>query len=140
MHGMFAETRGPGDNSRSGIGKRRVEEGVYPLATQDGGKYSTWNYTSNGSPSALRRPALELTHTNRRAEILIHPGQGFVWSIGCINPCTRLPNAAEPITFSNSRRRVISLIENLKAYLGNRFPSRDGRPIPDAHVVIDGEP
>lgn len=140
LHGMCAEIRGPGDNASTGIGKRRIEAGTYPLATQDGGKYATWNYTSNGSPSALRRPGIELLNTGARTEILIHPAQGFVWSIGCINPCTRLLSASDGITFSNSRRRTISLIEDMKAYLGPAFPATNGKPIPDAHVIIDGEP
>ncbi len=140
MSGMFAETRGPGDNTATGIAKRRIEAGVYPLATQNGTKYKTLNYTSNGSSSATPRPGIELLDTGARTEILIHPARGFLWSIGCINPCTNLPDASEPITYSSSRRRVISLIEDLKSYLGALFPNQNGRPIPDAHVIVDGEP
>ena len=140
LSGMFAETRGPGNNGPSGINKRRIEAGRYPLATQDGGKYCTIDYTSNGSPSALRRPSLELLETGDRTEILIHPGQGFVWSIGCINPCTSLPDWSEPITFSNSRRRTISIIDDLADFLGGGFPAFNGRRIPNAHFVIDNEP
>jgi hypothetical protein len=35
---------------------------------------------------------------------------------------------------------VIALIEDLKGYLGDEFPDRNGRKIPRAFVVIDGEP
>lgn len=140
MHGMFAEIGGPGDNSPSGKGKRRIEAGTYPLATQGGTKYKTWGYTTNNSPPQVPRPGIELLKTGSRTEILIHPGQGFVWSIGCINPCTRLLGAADPITYSNSWGRVVALIEDMKTFLGGRFPSSNGHTIPDAHVIIEGEP
>ena len=74
------------------------------------------------------------------SEILIHPGRGFLASIGCINLCTSLPNAAEGITYKSSRRRVIAMLEDMKAFLGAAFPTRNERPVPGAHVVIDGEP
>ena len=65
---------------------------------------------------------------------------GFLSSIGCINLCTRLPNAAEIIDYPGSRRRVIAIIEDMKAWLGKRVPIGNGRRIPDAWAVIDGEP
>jgi hypothetical protein len=71
---------------------------------------------------------------------LIHPGQGFLASVGCINPCTSLPNAAETIDFVPSRKRVIAIINNLKAFAGANFPTQNGKRIPNAFVVIDGEP
>jgi hypothetical protein len=71
---------------------------------------------------------------------LVHPGQSYLASIGCINPCTSLPNADELITYTTSRRRVISLIEDMKAYVGSDFPRTNGRRIPRAFVVIDGDP
>jgi hypothetical protein len=137
--GMVAESPGPGDNSRPNNGKR-IEEGRYPLLTQDGGKYATIGYTSNRNPAALRRPGIELDKTENRTEILIHPARGFLWSIGCINPCTSLPDEDEDIEFDGSRNRVIALIDDLKSYLGKSFPTQNGRKIPRAFVVIDGEP
>ena len=139
LSGMVAESPGPGDNSRPNNGKR-IEEGRYPLLTQDGGKYATIGYTSNRNPAALRRPGIELDKTERRTEILIHPARGFLWSIGCINPCTSLPDEDEDIEFDGSRNRVIALINDLKSYLGKSFPSQNGKKIPRAFVVIDGEP
>jgi hypothetical protein len=139
MSGTVAEARGPGANAPPQNG-RRIEEGRYPLFTQDGGKYVTWGYKESESPHARPKPGIELKSTGQRSEILIHPGIGFLSSIGCINPCTSLPNAGEPITYASSRRRVIALIEDLKAYLGAEFPPRNGRRIPKAFVVIDGEP
>jgi hypothetical protein len=39
-----------------------------------------------------------------------------------------------------SRKRVIALIEDMKRFLGTDFPGRNGKRIPKAFVVIDGEP
>ena len=137
LSGVTAESPGPGSNE---IKKRRIEPGRYALATQDGGKYCTIGYTLNANHTALRRPGIELLGTAPRSEILIHPGIGFLASVGCINLATRLPNADEPISFAGSRRRVIALIDDLAAFLGASFPTRNGRPIPRAHAVIEGEP
>lgn len=136
LAGMTAESRGPGSNSVKG---RRIAPGTYKLATQNGGKYATINYNRNANPAALRRPGVELLGTGSRSEILIHPGIGFLASVGCINLCTSLPNAAEPISFPGSRRRVIAMIDDMKAFLAG-FPGSDGLPIPNARAVIEGEP
>lgn len=137
LSGTTAESSGPGSNS---IRRRRIMPGRYPLWTQDGEKYATIGYTASESHTARRRPGIELKGTEPRTEILIHTGHGFLSAIGCINLCTRLPTASEPISFPGSRRRVIGLIDDLEAYLGARFPARNGLRIPDAHAVIDGEP
>lgn len=139
LSGMVAESPGPGDNSKTG-NKRRIEAGRYPLSTQDGEKFVTIGYTPNRNPARIPRPGLLLDKTNRRIGILIHPARGFLWSVGCINPCTSLPNADEDIEYDGSRNRTIALIENLKSFLGDKFPSRNGREIPKAFVVIEGEP
>jgi hypothetical protein len=139
MRGMFAETRGPGDNSRPG-NNRRIEEGTYTLHTQGGTKYKTIGYSESGSTNAQPKPGIELKGCRPRTEILIHPGRGFLSSVGCINPCTSLPNGTEPITYSTSRLRTIALLEDLKAYLGDDFPTRNERTVPRSFVVIDGEP
>ncbi len=139
LSGMVAETRGPGANKPAN-NNRRVEPGRYPLFTQDGSRYVTFGFKDSESPSASPKPGLELKQTGERSEILIHPGQGFLSSIGCINPCTSLPNAAEPIDFAPSRRRVLAIINDLKAFAGANFPTKNGKRIPNAFVVIDGEP
>ncbi|WP_299508414.1 hypothetical protein [uncultured Roseobacter sp.] len=139
MNGMFAETRGPGDNSTVG-NNRRIEEGIYTLRTQGGTKYKTHDYTSSASSSAIPRPGIELRGCAPRTEILIHPGRGYLSSIGCINLCTNLPDASEPITYKSSRRRVISMLDDLSQFLGSSFPDDNERPVPNALVVIDGEP
>lgn len=139
MAGQVAETRGPGDNGTA-ENKRRVEAGRYPLATQAGAKYVTIGYKASESLSAVPKPGLELLDTGHRSEILIHPGAGFLSSVGCINPCTNLPHAAEPIDYVPSRLRTIRIIDDLREFLGNDFPAVNGRRIPRAFVVIDGEP
>jgi hypothetical protein len=138
MKGMVAETRGPGAN-KPAENNRRVEQGRYPLATQNGTRYKTWNYRESEATNVIPKPGFELTKTGKRSEILVHPGIGFLSSIGCINPCTSLPNAREPITYASSRRRVIALIEDMKNFIGT-FPATNGKKIPNAFVVIDGEP
>lgn len=137
LAGTSAESRGMGSNSQKG---RRIAAGRYPLATQDGGKYATIGYNPSKNQSALRRPGIELLDTGSRSEILIHPGIGFLASIGCINLCKSLPDASEPISFSGSRARVVAVIDNMRAFLGAGFPSKDGRPIPRAFAIIEGEP
>jgi hypothetical protein len=139
MKGMVAETRGPGANAPENNG-RRIEPGTYPISTQDGEHYVTIGYKLSESPSAMPKPGIELNKTGERTEILLHPGQGFLSSVGCINPCTSLPNAAEPIDYVGSRKRVIAIIEDMKAILGPSFPTRNGKKIAGAAIVIDGDP
>jgi hypothetical protein len=81
-----------------------------------------------------------LRDTGARYEILIHPGHDFLASVGCINLCKSLPDAHEPITYVPSRKRIISVIADIKNYLGANFPNANGKRIPRAFVVIDGEP
>ena len=115
---------------------RCVEPGIYPLSTQDGDKYCTLGYTSNTNPAALRRPALLLRNTNKRVGILLHPARNFLWSVGCINPAKALKTAASDIDFIDSRTRIIAIIDDLKSYLGPAFPNKNGRPVPNATIVI----
>lgn len=135
--GAVAESPGPGDNKVAG-NKKRVEAGTYPLATQMGSKYVTLKFSESLSPKVYPKPGIELLKTGKRAEILIHPGIGFLASIGCINLCTSLPNAAEPIDYEFSRKRVIAAIDDLKAF--GILPAKNGMTIPGASVVIEGEP
>lgn len=139
MKGTVAETRGPGANEPENNG-RRVEPGTYPLSTQDGEHYVTIGYKESESPTAMPKPGIELNKTGERTEILFHPGQGFLASVGCINPCTSLSNAGVTIDYVPSRKRVIAVIEDLKAFLGSDFPTRNGKKIPRASIVIEGEP
>lgn len=139
LSGTVAETRGPGANRPAG-NNRRIESGRYPVFTQDGSKYVTHGFSTSESTTAKPKPGLELKSTGERSEILIHPGQGFLSSIGCINPCTILPQASEMIDYVPSRKRVIAIIEDLKAFAGDGFPATNGKRVPNAFVVVDGEP
>jgi hypothetical protein len=139
LSGTVAETQGPGAN-RPARNNRRIEPGRYPLFTQGGTKYVTHNFSTSESPTAQPKPGLELKGTDQRSEILIHPGQGFLASIGCINPCTRLPQPSEMIDYVPSRKRMIAIIDDLKAFAGANFPATNGKRIPNAFVVVDGEP
>lgn len=138
MSGMVAESKGPGKNEPAGNG-RRVEAGRYPLFTQRGERYLTWGYLNSDNKDEHPQPGFELKNTGDRTEILVHPGHDFLASIGCINPCTSLPNAQEMIDFVPSRDRVIALIEDMKRFI-IAFPTHNGLHIPGAFVVIDGEP
>jgi hypothetical protein len=139
LSGVTAESRGPGDNSVAKNGKR-VEAGTYPLWTQDGTNYDTIGYSQSESTGVKPKPGIELKNTGARSEILIHPGQGFLAAIGCINLATNLPHAAEPISYKSSRKRVIALINDMKQFLGPNFPTQNSKKIPKASVVIEGEP
>lgn len=139
LSGMVAETRGPGAN-KPADNNRRIEEGRYPLFTQDGSNYVTIGYKDSESPSAKPKPGIELKGTGSRTEILIHPGHGFLSSVGCINPCTSLPDAGEMIDFVTSRKRVIAIINDLKGFTGAAFPATNGKKIANAFVVVEGDP
>jgi hypothetical protein len=139
LSGTTAESKGPGANKPADNGKR-VEEGRYPLWTQEPGRYATWGYSNSQSENAGPKPGFELKSTGQRYEILVHPGRLFLASIGCINLCTSLPNAKETIAYASSRRRVFALIDDMKTFLGTSFPKTNGKKIPRAFAVIDGEP
>jgi hypothetical protein len=139
MSGTVAESQGPGDNGKAG-NKRRVEAGSYPISTQDGTKYKTFGYRDSEAPNVVPKPGIELNNTGKRSEILIHPGQGFLASVGCINPCTSLNSGSVTIDYAPSRKRVIAIIEDLKTFVGSDFPTKNGKKIPRAQIVIEGEP
>jgi hypothetical protein len=139
LSGMIVETKGPGDNSHAG-NNRRIKAGTYPLRSHSGPKYVTFGFTTSTNPTALKRPALEVGKTAPRRAILIHPGRGFLSSVGCFNPSKGLANAAADIDFVDSRSRVIDLIHDLRTFLGETFPPVNDKEIPLASIVIEGEP
>jgi hypothetical protein len=139
MSGVRAEAKGPGANVPKDNGKR-IEQGRYLLWTHAPGGYATLNYSGSADPRAEPKRCLEVGDAAERYDILIHPGHDFLASVGCINLCASLPNASEPITYSSSRKRVIAVIANLQSYLGAEFPNKNGKKIPKAFLVIDGEP
>jgi Family of unknown function (DUF5675) len=141
LGGQMVERGGPGDNTTA-IGNskdRRIATGSYPLAVQAGERFRTFDYAQSRNHSALPRPGLLLKRTNERSAILIHPGMDYLWSVGCLNPGSRLIDATTSISYGDSLSRVIALIDAMKERLGRRFPSSGGA-IPDAVILIVGEP
>lgn len=139
LSGTTAEPGGPGANAPENNGLR-IEAGRYALATQAGKNYVTIGFRDSTNPFASPKPGILLLGTNKRTSILIHPGRGFLRSTGCINLCARLQDASEGIDYPASRSRVISVINDLQAFIGHQFPDLNGRPVPNAFAVIDGEP
>jgi flagellum-specific peptidoglycan hydrolase FlgJ/N-acetylmuramoyl-L-alanine amidase len=145
LEGMVFETYGPGDNTATGTAyHRRVEAKTYPLGTHSSDglvpKYATHGYTASTAAFAQSRPAIRLDKTGYRGGILMHPGGGFLSSIGCLNLSRPLTGPDDNIDYADSRERVVAIIEDMKARLGSTFPSRSWMTIPNAWMVIEGEP
>lgn len=136
LSGTTAEPGGPGDNGTVECG-RRVEAGRYALATQDGDSYCSIDYVIDADLKALRKPALKLEATGVRTDILVHPGYGFLASLGCLNPTSDLDNAETDLVFEDSRARVVAMIQDLEQYLGTAYPTCNGCTIPDASITIE---
>ncbi|HST37730.1 MAG TPA: M23 family metallopeptidase [Allosphingosinicella sp.] len=136
LFGTTAEAAGPSQNAKTadeGFPTRIVAK-TYPMQTSGGPTYVTHGYRTD-EQIAAQMPGLELKGTDRRTDILIHPGKDeFRSTVGCINLCTHLDTPGEIISYKGSRRRVIALIEDMKAYLG-ALPGPD-QAIPNAFVVI----
>lgn len=142
LEGMTVERSGPGDNT--GVGRQahtRLAAGTYPLSTHGSanGKYGTYGYDSALSPTASR-PAIRIQDTGVREGILLHPAQGYLWSIGAIHPSRPLADASADIDYQDSAQRVIALIDAMKDKLGVDFPLSNNQTIPNAWLVIAGEP
>lgn len=138
LQGAVYEQKGPGDNTSTGTANaRRIAAGTYPLHTQAGVKYKTYGYTSG---TAYPKPGLLVENTDYRKGIVIHPGSGYLSSVGCLNPSQPLSGAEGNLDFMESRDRTISLIDKMREILGDRFPSTNGHLIKDAWLVVQGEP
>jgi hypothetical protein len=126
----------------------RIAAGRYALSTHSGEKdkkrnivkYQTNGYIKSPGIQDLPRPAIRYLSTGHREGILIHPGNGYIWSIGCFNPGKNLKTADDNLKFAESRSMVIAIIEDTKSYLGSRFPKSNNVEIPNAFAVIEGEP
>lgn len=141
LSGQMVERGGPGDNTTE-IGDNRdlrVREGAYRLSIHDGIRYKTYNYQENGTTFLNEpKPGLLLLDTDERSAILIHPGEDYVRSIGCLNPTSGLTDANSAIDFMDSRSRVIAIIKAMKSKMGANF-LRFGN-IRNAVILIEGEP
>lgn len=135
ISGMVCERQGPGDNTKVGQNEhQRLKAGTYRLFTHAGAsqKYSTHNYTKSTVPGATARPCLRVADTGVREGVLIHPAQGYLWSIGCLNLTSPLSGPQDNINYAESRRRVIALIDNM-ATTQPDFPSSDNR---DTNAIL----
>jgi len=144
MNGKAVERQGPGDNSNAGvINHARLREGTYPLFTHAGerNRYRTFGFANPGGLQSRPWPSIRVGSTGSRSGVLIHCAAGFLMSTGCINLTGKvLKLARDDIEFFDSRSRVIGLIQNMKSLLGAKFPSSNNVKIPDATLVIRGEP
>jgi len=142
LSGFICEAEGPGDNSRTGKNKRRVEAGRYQLSTQFG-KYRSIGYAGEDAPEGEEpMPGFRLENRGVRTDILVHPGHPptlYLSSIGCLNPTEKI-GPRQVMNYWDSRRRVIALLESLKAFVPTAFEDEVNTKIPGASIVIDGEP
>jgi len=140
LAGHICERTGPGDNSSHGVQAHlRIAEGRYPLSTQFGAKYVSKGF-SDGVDHPL--PGFLLMNTDHRTAILVHPGHPpnlFLSSIGCFNPTAPLA-ANQIMNFTESRARVIALLDSLRLHDPNAFVPSSNTPIANAAMVVDGEP
>lgn len=147
ISGMFLESRGPGDNSSTGVARHtRIKAGVYPLLTHSGArvdgvtKYRTIGFTADTGVGAMPRPSIRLGETSSRSGILIHPGDGFLWSVGCLNASKPLGDASDNMVYADSRTRLIQMLDAIRGALAGSFPTENNRRIRDAWVEVIGEP
>ncbi|NEK17465.1 peptidase S8/S53 subtilisin kexin sedolisin [Rhizobium leguminosarum] len=140
LSGGICEALGPGDNSKRDNGKR-IEEGEYPVWTQFG-RYRSIGYGTAGDEIAFSMPALLLRATGQRDGILIHPGHPpnlYLSSVGCLNPTKKL-GPSQLMDFSDSRNRVIALIDSLREIFPDAFKREVTTKVHGAAVVVKGEP
>ena len=138
LQGASAEPRGPGDNSATGKNRgRRIEAGTYPLGTHGfpGSKYHTFKYNKHKKPF----PGIYVHDTNVRIAILIHRGVGFKASVGCINLTKSLVGPHDDVGANNSFKHVDALIKYMAENLPD-FPKTPGKRIPNARLIVEGEP
>lgn len=148
LSGQIAEQKGPGKNYHPAK-NLRVEEGTYPLGTQAGSKYKTHNYRTAGRPRPgvlLGQEDQYLVHPSNRGKrnvarqaILLHPASGFLSSAGCLNFTRPLASSRSNIDWNDSFGRTVAFINAMKEHLSD-FPSKNGRTIRNAVIVIEGEP
>jgi hypothetical protein len=145
LSGNVCECTGPGENDTPATAEdqRRVEAGRYPLLTQFGEHYRTIGYTATvDPPGKIPMPGVLLGDTGNRTAILVHPGHPpglFLSSVGCLN-LTKPLQATQDMDFLESRTRVIAIIDSLKSFAPAAFQPGDSTPIPNAAIIIIGEP
>ncbi|MEO8882127.1 MAG: peptidase S8/S53 subtilisin kexin sedolisin, partial [Devosia sp.] len=109
------------------------------------GRYRTIGYADDAAPpGADPMPAVRLEGTGARTDILIHPARPpkaklFLASIGCLNPAAALTPDQDNDVWE-SRRRTIEIIDSLRAFSAASFVADESQPIPNAAVIIEGDP
>jgi hypothetical protein len=143
LSGHVCECTGPGDNTANGKKHHlRIHEGRYALSTQFGTLYRSVGFTNDETHPL---PGFLLLGTQVRTGIIVHPGHPphlYLSSIGCFNP-TRPLTADRKMDFTESRGRVIAMIDSLKMHDPAAFaPNKVGHntAIQNAFMVVDGEP
>ncbi len=139
LAGWTVEAPGPGNNRTPDNGLR-IEARAYPLTASSSDNYATVGYLASDDPGLSPKPCLGVGDTGARTWILVHPGDGFRISTGCINLTGELATGEADINFCDSRDRVLALIADLRAYLGPAFPQQNGRRLLGARLVLTGEP
>lgn len=143
LSGFVCEAVGPGDNKTLNNGKR-IEPGRYPLFTHwHGARYASVGYALDAeTPGALKMPAIRVGDTEARTDILIHPGHPptpYLSSVGCFNLTAKL-KPTQDMDFWESRARVIALLDSLRAFAPEAFAIEDITRIPNAWLLVEGEP
>jgi hypothetical protein len=143
LSGHVCECTGPGDNTTHGKTEHlRIHEGRYALSTQFGPLYRSVGFTNDATHPL---PGFLLLGTQVRTGIIVHPGHPphlYLSSTGCFNP-TKPLKADQDMNFTESRTRVIALIDSLKmqdpaAFAANKIGHNTA--IQNAFMVVDGEP
>src|SRR4051794_11132120 len=144
LAGHICERKGKGDNTQNGVdNRRRIAAGTYPLSTQFG-RYKSVGYSS-AERDETHPPGILVLNTGARTAILVHPAHHphlYLSSIGCLNP-TRPLTANEDMDFTESRTRVIALLDSLEQHDPAAFaPGKVGTNtrIANASMVVSGEP
>ena len=134
LSGATVERQGPGDNGPTGKAQHRcIAAGSYPLRAHASAKYRTTGYAATG---AHPRPAIEVGNTGDRTGILVHPADGYASTIGCINLAGSLSDADADISLPDSLRRVIDVIEDMRAFSGGSLKLAEDGSIQNARIVI----
>jgi hypothetical protein len=143
LSGHICECIGPGDNTQQGKQNHlRIREGRYPLSTHFTELYRTVGFTGDATHPM---PGFLLLGTEVRTGVLVHPGHPphlYLSSTGCFNPTNPL-RADQDMVFTESRARVIAMIDSLKQHDPAAFaPDKIGNDtaIMSAFAVVDGEP
>jgi hypothetical protein len=142
LDGFMCESAGPGDNVTPESG-RRIAVGTYPLYSQFG-QYRSTGYSTSRIAGEPPLPALRLADRGTRVGILIHPAYPpkaklYLASVGCLNPAGPLA-PDEDNEFWDSRARTIALLDSLIGFAPAPFAAGRNTMVPDAMVVIEGEP